>query len=226
MAIGIGEMFGFHFLENFNYPYIALSITDFWRRWHISLSSWFKEYVYIPLGGNRKGKKRTLLNLFLVMFLSGIWHGAGLAYIAWGTMHGLCIVVERLIENKKWYLNIPKFLKWGTTMFIVMLGWQFFRLGDFGETITFFKSLFGLAPIGEVVFTYEYFLNKKLIIMLIIAVFGATVFDKVLKLQLVEKLKSNKFARLLWYIFLIILFNYALCCIANSTYSPFIYFQY
>lgn len=105
-AIGLGSLFGFKFIENFNYPYISKSITEFWRRWHISLSTWFKEYLYIPLGGNRKGKFRTYLNLFIVFFSTGIWHGASFNFIVWGLWHGLFMIIERMIMKKDWYIKI------------------------------------------------------------------------------------------------------------------------
>ena len=155
MAIGLGRMFGFSFNENFNYPYTSLSITEFWRRWHISLSSWFKEYVYIPLGGNRKGKWRTLLNLFVVFVLTGIWHGANYTFILWGVFYGVIIVLERLFL-KKWLDNNPiKPLNWLYSMFVVMLLWVFFRASNVEYAFAFIGKLFdfskGTLPFYEVI---------------------------------------------------------------------------
>lgn len=112
IAIGLSKVFGFNVAENFNFPYRSLSITEFWRRWHISLGNWFKEYVYIPLGGNRKGKKRTLCNLFIVFFITGVWHGAGMGYLFWGVLHGVCVLGERCLKDTSFYNKIPSYIKW------------------------------------------------------------------------------------------------------------------
>ena len=127
MAIGLGKMFGFDFMENFNYPYISKSIQEFWRRWHISLSTWFKEYVYIPLGGNRKGKVRTYFNLWIVFALTGIWHGATLNFLIWGLWHGLFMFIERLGVKKLLDKNPLKIINYIYTMFVVIVGWAMFR---------------------------------------------------------------------------------------------------
>ena len=120
MAIGLGEMFGFHFLENFNYPYLSATVTEFWRRWHISLSSWFRDYLYIPLGGNRRGQARTLRNLFIVFLVTGLWHGASWQFVAWGLWHGAFLIVERLFLRKK-LESWPKAIGHGYTMLVVVL---------------------------------------------------------------------------------------------------------
>lgn len=145
MAIGLGRMFGFTFNENFDYPYTSLSITEFWRRWHISLSSWFKEYVYIPLGGNRKGKARTLLNLFIVFLLTGIWHGANYTFILWGVFYGVIIVIERLFFKKYLDKNKVKPLNWLYTMLVVMLLWVFFRADSVEYAFAFIGKLFDFS---------------------------------------------------------------------------------
>jgi alginate O-acetyltransferase complex protein AlgI len=145
MAVGLGKMFGFTFLENFNFPYVAQSIRDFWHRWHISLSTWFRDYLYIPLGGNRKSGFRTHLNLLLVFFLCGLWHGANLTFVAWGLYHGLFLVLERTrwasLQSK-----LPRSVRHGYTLLIVMLGWVIFRAENFTAAKTFFFALSGLAP--------------------------------------------------------------------------------
>ena len=127
MAIGLGKMFGFNFKENFNYPYLSTSVQEFWRRWHISLSTWFKEYVYIPLGGNRKGNKRTYLNIFIVFLLTGVWHGANFTFITWGLMYAVMQVIERLFLRKLLDKNPIKIFNWIYTMSMVIIGWVFFR---------------------------------------------------------------------------------------------------
>lgn len=142
MAIGLGWMFGFHFKENFDHPYASLSIKEFWRRWHISLSTWFKEYVYIPLGGNRKGRMRTIINKYIVFFLTGLWHGANFTFIIWGLVHGTCSVLE---ENKKLSINkIPlKFVRYLITMFVVICAFVLFRADTVGQGFTMLAQMFG-----------------------------------------------------------------------------------
>ena len=131
MAIGMGRMFGFHFLENFDHPYLAISITDFWRRWHISLSSWFRDYVYIPLGGNRVKKARWIMNLLIVWALTGFWHGAQWNFLLWGLYYGVLLLVEKLFLGRV-LDKLPKFVRWLYTMFFVLIGWVLFNLVDFG----------------------------------------------------------------------------------------------
>ena len=140
MAIGLGKMFGFHINENFNYPYIATSIKDFWRRWHISLSTWFKEYLYIPLGGNREGKFKTYRNLMIVFFMTGLWHGASWNFVVWGLFHGVFLVLERM-------LPIEKFLRFRLiqniyALLVVMVGWVFFRAENLTAALDYLKRMF------------------------------------------------------------------------------------
>lgn len=142
MAVGLGAVFGFMVEENFNYPYTSLSIQEFWRRWHISLSMWFRDYVYIPLGGNRKGMNRTLFNLLIVFLLTGIWHGAGLNYIAWGLYYAFFSILERLFFSAWLKKNPVKILNWIYTMLVVMVGWVFFRSPNLLEALRYFKYLF------------------------------------------------------------------------------------
>ncbi|MDK9706071.1 MAG: MBOAT family protein [Desulforhopalus sp.] len=140
MAIGLGRMFGFHFLENFNYPYSSLSIQEFWRRWHISLSTWFRDYLYIPLGGNKKGEVRTYVNLILVFSLCGLWHGASWTFLIWGLYHGLFLALERSILGK--LLNsLPVVVRAMYTFFVIMIGWIFFRSETIAYALLYIKSL-------------------------------------------------------------------------------------
>ncbi|MBD5095394.1 MAG: MBOAT family protein [Lachnospiraceae bacterium] len=226
IAIGLSKIMGMEFDENFNFPYISTSISEFWRRWHISLGAWLRKYVYIPLGGNRKGKRRMLLNLFIVMVVSGIWHGEGVAYLLWGVMHGICIVFEKVMGNKNWYKKIPDILKWLLTMFIVMMGWEVFRLGNFSSVIEFLGILVGINRAETVTCTYQYYITVKLIVMLIIAFTGAVIFGLISKMELFGKLKNKPPVLIGEYIISIALFIVACVCITNGTYSPFIYFQY
>jgi alginate O-acetyltransferase complex protein AlgI len=145
MAVGLGKMFGFDFPENFNYPYTACSIQDFWRRWHISLSTWFRDYLYIPLGGNRGSNLRTHVNLITVFFLCGLWHGASWTFVAWGLYHGTFLILERPISARRMQ-NRWKPLRRVLTLLIVIVGWVFFRANDFGQATIFLKAMFGFAP--------------------------------------------------------------------------------
>lgn len=142
MAIGLGRMLGFHFPENFNHPYISKSITEFWRRWHITLGAWMRDYLYIPLGGNKKGKKRTYLNLWIVFFASGLWHGAAWNFVLWGGFHGLLLVIERGFKHKSWTNKIPASLKFALTFLLVMMGWVLFRIEDFSRLGEYYYVLF------------------------------------------------------------------------------------
>ncbi len=141
MAIGLGRIFGFRFLENFNYPYIARSVQDFWRRWHISLSTWFRDYLYIPLGGNRAGIGRTYFNLLLVFLLCGLWHGASWTFVLWGLYHGTFLVIERLGLGRI-LSKLPALLGWAYTLLVVMIGWVFFRADDLPHALTYIQRLF------------------------------------------------------------------------------------
>lgn len=226
IAIGLSKFMGIRIAENFNFPYISKSISEFWRRWHISLGNWFKRYLYIPLGGNRKGKKRTLLNLFIVMFISGIWHGAGLAYLLWGVTHGLCMVFERISSKKKWYIKTPTFIKWAFTMFVVMIGWEIFRLNNFSDFIAFMSVLFGIKKAQSISFPFGFYFTRKTLFMTILAIFGATFLWKIKDSKIILNWKKKKSFLYLKYIFAIALMIASLSVIANSNYSPFIYFQY
>lgn len=147
MAIGLGEMFGFHFLENFNYPYISTSITEFWHRWHISLSTWFRDYLYIPLGGNRVTKKRHLLNLLIVWGLTGIWHGAAWNFLIWGLYYGLLLIIEKYLLGEH-LTRLPRGLQHLYALFFILIGWLIFRASDFGQIVVFLKAMFGGAADG------------------------------------------------------------------------------
>lgn len=144
MAIGLGLMIGFHFVENFNAPYISQSITEFWRRWHISLSHWLRDYLYLPLGGNRKGKRRTYLNLMLTMVLGGLWHGANWTFILWGAWHGLWLAIERALGAKSATTVWPRLIAWPLTMTVVLIGWVMFRAQSVGQAFDLYAGMLGL----------------------------------------------------------------------------------
>ena len=143
MAIGLGRMFGFRFKENFNYPYTSLSVQEFWRRWHISLSSWFKEYVYFPLGGSREGSGKTYRNVFIVFLLTGIWHGANFTFLAWGLLYALLQIIERLFLGKLLVGNPVKPVNWVYTMLMVILGWVLFRSDNIVYAGKYIAAMFG-----------------------------------------------------------------------------------
>ena len=228
MAIGLGRMFGFHFNENFNLPYISKNITEFWRRWHISLSSWFRDYVYIPLGGNRK---HVYINLGIVFLLTGIWHGASWHYIAWGVYNGFFILAERALIKKKSPAETPKKFSFKSilckiyTLFIVNIGWVLFRAPHTRDAVQYVGTMFGINTPESMKVTPLYYLdNWTLFIMIVGIIFASSIPTKIgnfLKKHLHENIIDvGK------YILLIIVFILALLRIVSGTYNPFIYFQF
>ena len=226
MAIGLGKMFGFDFLENFNIPYISQSIGEFWRRWHISLSTWFKNYVYIPLGGNRKGNSITLINLFIVFILTGTWHGAGFTFIVWGMWHGFFIVFERF-----WFRNILeknkfKFLNVLYTMFVVVIGWLIFRSDNLQFAINYFKAMFFAN--SNIIWSFAEIINIHTIIAFVIGFLFCGIFHSIknkFEEFCVNKLPSwcINFSVLIFYILILL---YSTLKLISGTYNPFIYFRF
>ena len=226
MAIGLGRMFGFHFCENFNLPYTSKSITEFWRRWHISLSSWFRDYVYIPLGGN---KKNVYLNLAIVFLLTGIWHGASWHYIAWGAWNGFFILLERALKKHKnpdiKENKVPVILKKIYTLLIVNFGWVLFRAPHTREAMIFIKSMFGVADYNKIGYTLLWYLDKWTLFMLIIGVLFSTSIPSRLLNMVTAKINKNVLI-VSKYITLLFLFYFCIMRIISGTYNPFIYFQF
>lgn len=220
MAIGLGKMFGFEFMENFNYPYISKSITEFWRRWHISLSTWFREYLYIPLGGNRRGN--VYVNLFIVFLVTGIWHGASWSFIIWGIWNGLFIVIERAISKKQWYISIPSWIKWTSTMIIVIIGWVFFASPTLEAAINYLGIMFGAVKFEGITFSARYFMTRKMIFFLAIA----TIFSVPWVSKAIKKYELKPSFETVKSMAMIVCFLMCIVFIINSTYSPFIYFQF
>lgn len=223
MAIGLGSIFGFKFLENFNYPYISKSITEFWRRWHISLSTWFKEYLYIPLGGNRKGSVRTYVNLFLVFLATGFWHGASWNFIFWGLWHGVFIIFEKMTgwhkESKSRIISGAQHIY---TIFVFVIGWVMFRAENMSYATDYIKNMFGLVKEHTAVNDVSYYLNNAEMLALIAGILCAMpVFNKILYVKY-----EHKVLRTLINIWLFILFVVSSATIAASTYNPFIYFRF
>lgn len=226
ISIGISNILGFEFDNNFNFPYLSTSITDFWKRWHISLGVWFKEYLYIPLGGNRKSKSRTIFNLLAVFLVTGIWHGAGLPYLLWGIMHGICRAFEKLVSGFKVYQRIPRLFKWAVTIFIVMMGWTAFCFNSWTELVDFWKVLFGVKSFEQTGITVLYFCNVKAISVTATALLGSTVFGLPPIKKLVLKMRTYPLFYTVSELIVILIFIIALIFMINSTYSPFLYFQY
>ena len=223
MAIGMAAMMGFEFLENFNFPYLSTSITEFWRRWHISLGAWFREYLYFPLGGSRKGN--VYVNLFLVFLATGIWHGAAWVYFFWGAMHGICVVAERYLMRKGWYEKIPVILRWAVTFFIVNIGWIAFNVGGCREFLEFFGYLFGMGtPIS---FTGLFYLTPRLITLWVVVILGTLVFsrEKVQK-YLADWNQHSLVFNGIKYVFLIGCVFLCFITSVSEGYQPFLYFQF
>ena len=225
MAVGLGKMFGFQFQENFDYPYVSGSVKEFWRRWHISLSSWFRDYVYIPLGGNRKGALCTYRNLLIVFFLTGMWHGAGTGFILWGLYHGLFLILERVWLGKK-LEKLPGFVGWGYTMIVVFLGWILFRAEDFGLFCSYVKNLF--VSHGGMILTSAY-LDKKLLFLLIMGILFAGFVQKVyglLREKMPGKFPENGVVTVPRIVASIAILWLCVMSLVNNSYNPFIYFRF
>ena len=226
IAIGSSNMLGFNFKENFNFPYLSLSITEFWRRWHISLGTWFREYIYFPLGGSKCGKKRAIINVVVVFVLTGIWHGAGWTYMLWGIINGICNIAEKLISDKVWYKKTPNAVKWICTIGITFFCWELFRFNDISSCIQWFKTMFGLIEFANIPYTWQYYFDLRMIVLMFIATIGATLFG-LPKVQVVyQKIIQKPFGYTIYQLILIVLFIVSILFMVNSTYSPFIYFQY
>lgn len=225
MAIGLGHMFGFRFLENFNDPYISKSITEFWHRWHISLSTWFREYVYIPLGGNRVHRWRHICNILIVWLLTGIWHGASWNFVIWGIYYGMLLLIEKFILGK--YLKkLPMALQHIYCMFFVMLGWSLFAFDELGHGIEFLKTLFGIYGQG--------FLNRETIYLfsnniclLIFCVLGSTKLPKHIgKWFLTRFVQYDVLQIIVQNVFYISIFLLSVAWLVDATFHPFLYFRF
>ncbi len=218
MAIGLGKMFGFHFNENFNYPYMAKSITDFWRRWHISLSTWFRDYVYIPLGGNRVSNKRHIFNLFIVWLLTGMWHGANWTFIVWGLFYFILLIMEK----KTNIVQKMGFFSYIYTMFFVIIGWVIFRSDNFSVLKQYLGYMFGIGSNGIVdSMAIDYI--KFSGIALVVGIIASFPIGKFIK----EKIKiNNNIKDILEMIFVVIIFILSILVCIRSTYNPFIYFNF
>ncbi len=212
MAIGLGKMLGFDFPMNFNWPYISKSITEFWRRWHITLGSWFREYVYIPLGGNRKGLKRQILNMFIVWFLTGFWHGADWNFMFWGLYYFALLTIEKafLLDHLKKHPILSRFY----TLIAVVIGWTIFYITDIPTLWNFVVTLFSFTPDAR----FGYYFNSYIISIIIGVLCSST-----LTLKFYNKFKDNNFIMIPLLLVITIL---SIAYLVDSTYNPFIYFRF
>ena len=221
MAIGLGQMFGFQFEKNFDYPYLSSTITEFWRRWHISLGSWFRDYVYIPLGGSRVEKKLIIRNLLIVWALTGIWHGAAWNFVFWGLYYGGLLLLEKFVL-KSVLEKLPKPLKILGTVFLVVIGWVFFFSPSLGSAFMWLGRMFGIGAAGLLDATAKYYLSSSWVILLISAISAYPIGAR-LGSQVYRAGKNAVMLSVLWFALLLLL------CIAgmlSSTYSSFLYFQF
>ena len=228
MAIGLGRMFGFRFPENFRYPYIASSVQDFWRRWHISLSTWFRDYLYVPLGGNRVSPARVYRNLWTVFFLCGLWHGASWNFVIWGLFHGTFLVLERgglAARIKRW----PAALRHGYLLLIVMIGWVFFRADTLTEALAFLKAMFGATAIAPTPYTVDWYLTPELWLALAAGAIGSAPLGPAIVRwrTAADRDGALAFPRATLAVGALgALFVASILQIAARTYSPFIYFRF
>jgi alginate O-acetyltransferase complex protein AlgI len=232
MAIGLGKMFGFHFQENFRYPYGATSIREFWRRWHISLSTWFKEYLYIPLGGNRKGRARTCLNKMIVFFFTGLWHGANWTFVLWGLYHGMFLLFEQYVPLEK---KLPKLLGHIYTLLVVCVGFVLFRADTITQAVFFIRQMFtGFFVTAETTSLVWQQLTPWFFCMLAAAVIGAApirIISEKTKVSMQDLEKEKRTSGQTWiqrvlYLGSIVILAWCMIRLSGSSYNPFIYFRF
>ena len=212
MAIGLGKMLGFSFPENFRYPYVSLSVKEFWRRWHLSLSTWFRDYLYIPLGGSRRGKGRTLLNLLIVFALCGLWHGANWTFLLWGLWHGLFLCLERLSFMKKLQEALPKWVRWCYTALVVLLGWVLFRADSLALALQYAGNLFSLEGV---------WISEVLTVQS-----GAALLAGIVCCLPLPRPRQNALTETVYTLIALALLAACALCLAGGTYNPFIYFRF
>lgn len=222
MALGLGKMFGFNFMKNFDYPYISTSVTEFWRRWHISLGGWFREYVYIPLGGNREGELKQYRNLIIVWLLTGLWHGASWNFVFWGMYYGLFIIIEKMFLLK-WFENKPKITKHIYTLLIVIIGWVFFEFENMPMAITYIKTMFGLGKVPFIDSSTIYYLYTNILLFIILGICSTPIVESGFRRLKTNGGKWNKILIPIIYMFLIFL---STAYLVNESYNPFLYFRF
>ncbi len=223
MAIGLGRMFGFHFPENFDYPYVSKSITEFWRRWHMSLGTWFRDYVYIPLGGNRHGKARQILNIFIVWMLTGFWHGAAWNFIIWGLYFAVLLLIEKLFLLK--YLEKSKILSRIYTFLLLVISFVVFNAADMKEAFSYIAAMFGAGDVPLVSQEFLYYL-KDYAVVLVIACIGATPLVKNTFLRLRENRICGMVIDYATPVFLVGLMLVMTAFLVDGSFNPFLYFRF
>ena len=220
MAIGLGKMFGFDFYENFNYPYISKSITDFWRRWHISLGTWFKDYIYIPLGGNRTGKAKQIRNIFIVWLITGLWHGASWNYIIWGLYFGIILFIEKS-GFLKILKKLPGLIRNIYTMFLVIIGWVFFEFTNVKDAFTYIRAMFGANTTGWYDSLSLYLLGTNKTFLILAFICSTPIIGVFIKL-----FKRNRIGKIITIIFYILIVIIATAYLVGASYNPFLYFKF
>lgn len=226
MAIGLGRIFGFKFLENFNFPYISKSITEFWRRWHISLSTWFRDYIYIPLGGNRKGIKRQIINMLIVWLLTGFWHGAEWNFVLWGLYYFIFLVLEKFVLNK--FLDkLPNFLRHVYAIVVIYFGWIIFRCDSMELLKHYFNALFSFNFSAMSFNEILIYLESYYVYFILAIIFSTPVYYKLVeKISSVKNKKLKLILDIIHYLGLIVIFIITIMFLAYSSYNPFIYFRF
>lgn len=225
MAIGLGRIFGFHFPKNFNYPYQATSVTDFWRRWHITLGTWFREYVYIPLGGNKKGLLKQLRNILIVWALTGFWHGASFNFLFWGLYYGVLLIIEKSFLLKK-LEKLPKLLSRTITFLLACFGWVIFALTDSTQIFSYFGALFGVHGNAFFDTTTLYYLYNHILLFIVLFI-GSTPLPKRLAEKLLKRLEQkNWLCELLRCVVLCALLIICVAYLVDASYNPFLYFRF
>lgn len=219
MAIGLGKLFGFDFLENFNYPYISGSVKEFWRRWHISLSSWFRDYLYIPLGGSHCSREKTYRNLLIVFSMTGLWHGASWNFVVWGLWHGAFLILERVLGNR---FRMPKWLGHIYTMLVVLIGWVFFRADTLGQAAVYLRSMAG-NPLEGALYSLSYLDREKVFFFALSLIFCLPA-GKWINSRLGET--SRSFAQTARDTALAAVFFVTILYVVSSGFNPFIYFRF
>ena len=222
MAIGLGKMFGFEFNMNFNYPYVSKSITEFWRRWHISLSSWFRDYVYIPLGGNRVSKIKHIRNLLIVWFLTGLWHGAAWNFVAWGLYYGVILIIEKYLLSPV-LDRLPDVVRHIYSIVLVVIGWVLFFSSSFGQAADYIRVMFGAGAHGFADRESMYLLTSNLILWLIL-IFGST---PLVHFRYEHMLRTKKWnTTIINSVVYVALFIVCIAYLVTETYNPFLYFRF
>jgi alginate O-acetyltransferase complex protein AlgI len=229
MAIGLGRLFGFKFMENFNYPYISKSVTEFWRRWHISLGSWFRDYIYIPLGGNRVSKGRHLFNIFVVWFLTGFWHGAAWNFIVWGLYFAVLLVIEKFFMLK-YMERMPKVLVHGYVLLVSVISFVIFDAANMASAFAYIGAMFGFGGLPLVSVETLYYL-RSYAILLILALIGATplvksIANRIMTAQWTESTLGTVLSTALELLVLIVLFVVSTAYLVDGSFNPFLYFRF